>query len=96
MTVAVVIGGSIALLPLLMAWGFHKNMVSAYVSYIVLAVAAIPQQLGDFPAYPIASSLALIFELSLVYLVAYTLVKLFPHFYRLLTQRNAKGNVLSL
>ena len=80
----------IAAIPLLFAWGFHKNKVGAYNAYLLLSVIQLPRQFDGFSESPIASSLAIAVGLAILGFVAMVRHRLFPDFVWL-SPRKVKG-----
>ena len=75
-----IIGGLIALIPLLFAWGFYKNVAGAYNAYILLSIIQFPRQLEGFTSSPIATSIGLAVGIGMVAFVWYVRGKVFPDF----------------
>jgi hypothetical protein len=84
------VGGLLALVPLLFAWGFHQNRAGAYNAYIFLSVVQLPKQFEGFTETPIASSLAIAVSLALLGFVARLRYRLFPDLF-LLSPAKVKG-----
>lgn len=70
----------IAAIPLLFAWGFHRNRVGAYNGYILLSVIQLPRQFDGFSDSPVASSLAVAVSLAILGFAAVLRYRLFPDF----------------
>ena len=84
------VGGLIALIPLLFAWGFYKNLVGAYNAYILLCLVQLPKQFGDFASNPVAASFGLAVAIAMLAFVWYVRAKLFPDF-GFLAPKKTKG-----
>jgi len=85
------ITGLVAMVPLLFAWGIHKNRVSAYNAFLVLACVQAPRALDDFMSSPVGSSLALAITAGLIGFIAYVRYKIFPDMV-VLGPRKLKGH----
>ena len=85
-----IIGGLIALIPLLFAWGFYKHSAGAYNAYILLSIIQLPRQLDGFSSSPIATIIGLSIGISLVAFIWYVRGKIFPDF-AFITPKKVKG-----
>lgn len=70
----------IASIPLLFAWGFYMHRVTAFHVYIVLTMVQMPNVLKGFSVQPVATTIALVINLSVLAYVYYLRDKLFPDF----------------
>lgn len=75
-----IVGTLIALVPLLFAAGFFKNRVGAYNAYILLAIVQLPQSFEGLKSSPVATSIVLAINISILAYIWYVREKLFPDF----------------
>ena len=85
-----IVGGLIALIPLLFAWGFYANRVGAYNAYILLSIVQLPKSFEGFSSNPVASSIAVAIGIGLIAYVWYVREKIFPGF-AFTTPKKVKG-----
>lgn len=75
-----IIGGLIALIPLLFAWGFYTNRVGAYNAYILLSMVQLPKSFEGFASSPVVSSIGVAISVGLMAYVLYVREKILPGF----------------
>jgi hypothetical protein len=80
----------VAIIPLLLMWGFHKQSAMAYNAYFFLAIIQIPQSLKSIGVTPVATSIGLVITFATLALVLYLRSKLFPDFVGI-TPKKVKG-----
>jgi Na+/melibiose symporter-like transporter len=80
----------VAIIPLLLMWGFHKQSAMAYNAYFLLAILQIPQSLKSIGVTPVATSIGLVVTFGTLALVLYLRSKLFPDFVGF-TPKKVKG-----
>ncbi|HEY4541221.1 MAG TPA: hypothetical protein VIG66_02480 [Noviherbaspirillum sp.] len=85
-----IIGGFVASIPLLFAWGFYKHKVGAYNAYLLLSLVHLPKTVKGWDEDPIVASIALVVNLSILAFVWYVREKLFPDF-AFITPKKIKG-----
>jgi hypothetical protein len=85
-----VVGALIALIPLLFAWGFFAHRVGAYNAYIFLTIIQLPRSFEGFASSPVATSIAIAFNVAILAYVWYVREKLFPDF-SFITPKKVKG-----
>ena len=85
-----VIGGLIAAIPLLFAWGFYRHKVGAYNTYLLLTIIQLPRSLDGFATNPVATGIALALNVAVLAYVLYVRQKLFPDFV-FVTPKKVKG-----
>ncbi|MEO6146726.1 MAG: hypothetical protein ABIT70_06670 [Sulfuriferula sp.] len=70
----------IALIPLLLAWGFYKYRAWAFNVYILLLIVQLPRSFEGFSATPIASSIGIAISIGMLAYIWYVREKIFPDF----------------
>jgi hypothetical protein len=85
-----IIGGIIALIPLLFAWGFYKNSAATYNAYIFLSIIQLPKQFEGFSSSPVATTIGFAIGILLVAFIWYVRRKIFPDF-AFITPKKVKG-----
>lgn len=85
-----IVSGLIALIPLLFAWGFYRHKAGAYNAYLLLTIIQLPRAFEGFASNPVASSVALAINLSVLAYVWYVRQKIFPDF-AFITPKKVKG-----
>jgi hypothetical protein len=85
-----IIGGLVASIPLLFAWGFYKHQAAFYNAYILLTIVQIPRSLESFTASPVATSIALSLNFAVLAYVWYVRNQIFPDF-AFITPKKVKG-----
>lgn len=85
-----IVGGLIALIPLLFAWGFYKHQAGVYNAYILLSIIQLPKSFEGFTSSPIASSVGIAIGIGMLSYVWYVREKLFPDF-AFITPKKIKG-----
>lgn len=85
-----IVAALITLIPLLFAWGFYKNLVGTYNAYIFLTIIQFPKLFEGFSSDPIATSIVLAINISILAFVWYVREKIFPDF-AFITPKKVKG-----
>lgn len=73
-----VVAALVALVPLLLAWGFYMHKAGAYNAYIILSLIQFPRQFEDVGNSPLATLIAVAMGGTMLAYVWYVRGKLFP------------------
>lgn len=85
-----IVGGLVALIPLLFAWGFYTHKVGAYNVYILMSIIQMPKQFGGFATSPVSTAIGLAIGIGILTFVWHVRRKIFPDF-AFITPKKIKG-----
>lgn len=67
-----------AVVPLLFAWGFYKNVAQVYTIYVILSLSQFPKMFQGFEEDPLLTLVGAGITLGMVFFAAYLKTLLFP------------------
>jgi len=85
-----IIGGLLALICLLFAWGFSRPNAGAYNGYLILTIVQLPGSFGGLTSSPVATLIGIAMNVAIFAYVWYVRQKLFPDF-AFITPKKVKG-----